>query len=738
MVKRLYFVIINFLFVLYAFSQQDSLVSLQLQEVSVIGKQSVEEEMSAVTAISGKTAERLNVSSMRGMSEISPNFYIPQYGSRMTSSVYVRGLGTRIDQPVVGLNVDGVPILNKNNYDFDISDIDKIEIFRGAQTVLNGRNTMCGQVNIQTLSPWKFQGLRLRAEYGRANSVKASVGYYVRMSEHIATSLTGDIFSTDGFYRNEYNNSLTDKEKSGALRWKALWRASEHFTLSNATSGNISRQDGYPYEYLKNNKIAYNDTCFYSRISFSDGLTLGWSYNDLSLNSVSSVQYLDDNMTLDQDFTPQDYFTLTQKSKEWSLIQDVYAKGKYGDLNWLGGVFGFYKSTDMHAPVTFKDDGISNLIEAKPNQMNPTYPIEWNERKFVLGSEFLNMTKGFAIYQQSRYNYHNWDFEFGLRFDIEWATLIYDSYCDTGYKVWHVLPDGTKTLYRETPLNMKEHGHLSRNFNQILPKLAVGYSFNDAANIYANISKGYKAGGFNSQMFSDVLQQKIMAIMGLTMNYDVDEIVGYKPEKSWNYEVGFSGAFVDGKMNVNGTLFYISCTDQQLTVFPDGLTTGRIMTNAGRTRSFGAETSVNYRMLTNLQFGISYGYTNATFRKYDNGRENLRGKKVPYAPSNTLFVNATYNFLHSIIGSKASIDINARGIGSIYWNEENTVKQPLYVTLGANLLLDWGKFDLKIWGENITSTKYDTFYFVSIGNAFVQRGRPWNAGITLRYTLSMK
>ena len=94
----------------------------------------------AVTEISGSEARRLGIEATKGISTVAPNFYMPDYGSRMTSSIYVRGLGARIDQPVVGLTVDNIPYLNKDNYDFDLADIENIEVLRGAQAVLNGRN----------------------------------------------------------------------------------------------------------------------------------------------------------------------------------------------------------------------------------------------------------------------------------------------------------------------------------------------------------------------------------------------------------------------------------------------------------------------------------------------------------------------------------------------------------------------------------------------------------------------
>lgn len=706
-----------------------------LKEVAIVGqKQSADTDMSAVTTLTQAQLERQNAVSLKGVGLMAPNFYMPAYGSRMTSSIYVRGLGARIDQPAVGLNVDGVPFLNKNNYDFDIFDIGKIEVFRGAQSILNGRNTMCGQVNISTLSPWAYQGVKLMAEYGRANTMKVGAGYYARINDQLASAITAYCYRTDGYFRNEHDNGRLDAEESGNLRWKLSWHPSSRLSVTNAISAGFTRQGGYPYAEYETGRVAYNDTCFYHRFSLADGLTVGWSSKRVVVTSVTSLQYIDDNMTLDQDFTPDSYFVLTQKSKEWALTEDLYAKGRRGAYNWLAGVFGFYKNNDMNAPVTFKDTGISQLIEAHPNQMNPAYPISWDSREFVLGSKFVNRTKGVALYQQSQYRLGNWDFEFGLRWDIEWASLDFDSDCDTGFSTWHVKADGTKELYGHTPLNIHDHGHLSQHFSQLLPKLAVGYNFGDTR-LYVNASKAYKAGGYNSQMFSDVLQQRIMEYMGLTMKYDVADIVSYKPEKSWNCEMGVSGSLLGGKFGYTGTVFYISCTDQQLTTFPDGMTTGRIMTNAGRTRSFGAEATANWQATDRLLFNVSYGYTNATFRKYHNGKENYRGKRLPYAPSNTLFASANYTIPGTVLGAVPSANVSVRGVGEIYWDEANSVRQPFYATLAASLALTHDRWSVRLWAENLTNTKYNTFYFVSIGHAFVQKALPWSAGATVRITI---
>lgn len=708
-----------------------------LKDLEVVGvKQMPVSDLAAVTRITSGAIKRYNIVGLRDISEMAPNFYMPEYGSRMTSSIYVRGLGARMDQPIIGLSVDNVPVMNKDAYDFDVADIESIEILRGAQALLNGRNTMGGQVNIRTISPLSYSGLRAMLSYGRNNTLTASVGWYHKITETIGTSISGLYNMTDGYFRNSFNNAKIDRDRSGSMRWKLCWHPNSWLSLTNAAAGSITRQGGYPYESLKTGKIAYNDTCFYHRTTFSDGLTVAWAGKRVVVTSITTAQYIDDNMTLDQDFLPDDYFTLTQKRHEWTFTEDLFTKGSRGNYDWLGGVFCFSKSGQMDAPVHFYDTGISQLIENHRNEMNPQYPIKWDQRDFVLGSDFKQTSRGFALYHESTYKYNHWTFQAGLRWDSEWVGLNHHSHCNTGYETYEKDDDGKLTPFSHTPLKINDRGRLSNNYMELLPKIAIAY---DLPNVkfYGAFSKAYKSGGYNTQMFSDVLQQRIMQYMGLAMTYDLDEVVSYKPEKSWNYEVGVKTSWLNSRLTADLALFFIDCRNQQLTMFPPGLTTGRIMTNAGQTYSKGVEFSAIFHATNSLTFRTSYGYTNAKFQKFSDTKGNYKGKRLPYAPAQTFFAGANWVLPFEVAGTSPSININVRGAGDIYWNEANTARQPFYAVLGASAAIEKDKWSLRIWGENLTSTHYSTFYFMSIGNEFVQRARPWQAGVTLRLNVGL-
>lgn len=703
-----------------------------LGEVTVTATKGSARMVSAVTHIGAKEADRLEIMTMKGVSELAPNFYIPDYGSRITSSVYVRGIGARIDQPSVGLCVDNVPFLNKDNYDFDLTDIEQIDVLRGPQNTLYGRNTMAGMVTIQTLSPLRYQGVRLMAEGGTGNLWRGSAGVYAKPREDLGMSLVANVNYLGGYFRNVRSGEHADKERGGSLRWKTAWRPTGAWAVDNTAALMLNRQYGYAYRLAETNEINYGDTCFYKRTGVTDGLAVRYTGGRVSVTSMTSFQYLKDNMTLDQDFLPLDYFTLTQKRHEWSVTEDIVVRGDAGQYSWLGGLFGFMRRSNMSAPVTFKEDGIAHLIVGKRNEMNPYYPVEWDSDRFALLSDFLSRNEGIALYHRSEMKLGAWTLGVDLRLDIERARLHYTSRCNDGYTIWD-MTGGEPQVLRHEDMVIDRTGDLHKTYTQLMPKLSATWTPTMSLTLYANVAKGYKAGGYNTQMFSDVLQQAVMEEMGLTAKYDVSKIVAYKPEKSWNYEAGARWHPAQ-TLNIDGALFYIDCRDQQLTTFPDGTTTGRIMTNAGKTRSWGAELSVRWRALQWLALNGAWGFTNATFVEYNNGIRDFSGKRVPYAPANTLFVQAvTTHALGRGLTLEGAVDV--RGVGDIWWDEENTQQQPFYAQLGASVTLSARKWSVALWGENITQTRFDTFSYKSIGNTFFQRGKPARMGVTVRVNI---
>ena len=743
-------------------TQQDSLLTIAsralegrimdpvftLDEVTVSavkqGNEEVEKQPTA-TLIDRKAIERNGVTGIKTASAMVPNLFIPDYGSRMTSSIYIRGIGARIDQPAVGLTIDNIPIMCKENYDLDLMDISRIEVLRGPQSAMYGRNTMGGVINVYTLSPLSYQGTRAIAEGASHGTWRAGVSHYhlfQGIHSDLGLAASASMQGTAGEFANQFNGHKCDWEKQGNARVKLLWTDHLFTIVSNTLSANFSRQGGYPYERVLTGTIAYNDTCFYRRTSVSDALSVQHRIESVDLNTVASYQYLDDNMTLDQDFTPLPYFTLTQARKEHAATLDVIGRSRWqinlsgGNYSWIGGLSAFYRHMTMNAPVDFYDTGIYELIEKNINQAVPSYPVAWDERHFCLGSHFTSPTWGAALYHSSEYTRGRLTLKASLRLDYEHATLNYNSVTHTGYNIMH-----NGEVFAHHPIDIDEHGKMSKHYFTVLPSLTASWDlkqhFSFAHTLHATISRGSKAGGYNTQMFSDVLQQSLMGKMGIGAAYDVNQVVGYKPESAWNFELGIHTR--DMRQRARWTLdlnaFYTLCRDLQLTVFPEGNTTGRMMTNAGRSRNMGVEAALTWTPREQSGLTVTYGYTNAKFVKYNDGKSDYKGNYIPYVPTHTLHARAFNTWEVHSCGewlTGVTLSANVQCAGRIYWNEANSLSQPLYALLGSELTLEGRHYSLELWGRNLTGTQYKTFYFVSMSREFLQRGHGRTLGATLR------
>ena len=714
--------------------------TLYIEEISVTRiKQglNIKGEAISATVFNSKEIEKQRITAIKEASTSVPNFHMPDYGSRITSSIYVRGVGARIDQSVIGLNIDNVPFINKNAFDMQVMDIERMEVLRGPQSTLYGRNTMGGVVNIYSLSPFNYQGVRIGAEYSTGNSYSIRASVYEKFSSKFAASLGLFNTSSDGFYTNVYTGKKCENEDSWGGRAKLQYHPNSKTRIENTFSASYLNQGGYAYKNLATDQISYNDPSNYKRTSINDGLTVYYKGDGWVLSSITGYQYLNDKMTLDQDFTTSSMFTLTQAIQEHSLSEDIVFKSNREDdgYNYLIGVFGFYDHKNMQAPVLFKSEGIENLIYKNVNG-NSQYYNNWDDNSFELESNFNNQTYGAAAYHESSYTSGKFEVNVGLRIDFEKTKLNYHCHTNTGcYGNIKQSNGSINTFYKPVKIDLKDTP--SQYFFELLPKFNVSYKLGskEQSTIFVSASKGYKAGGYNSQMFSDILQQKVMQLFGLSAVYSAEDIISYKPEYSWNYELGSHFENPQNSASTDISFFYIDCRDQQLTVFPDGMVTGRMMTNAGHSRSLGAEFS-GRASIGNYDFNGSYGYANAKFISYNDNKEDFAGKYIPYVPQHTLFASVQYTInLNSSFFDSICINVNTNGAGSIYWNEQNSLSQPFYALLGSEIRFENDKFNVSLWGRNICNKDYNTFYFKSMGNEFVQQARPQTYGITLNINI---
>lgn len=711
-----------------------------------------------VTTLTMKEIEAAALSSPKDLSGLVPGLMIPDYGSSMTSTIYLRGIGSRMENPVIGLYVDDVPVIDKNNYDFSFLDIRRVDMYRGPQGTLYGRNSMLGVLSVETLSPKAWQGIRASLEYGSASAFAARASVYQKnlgvaaMYRHSA-----------GFYTNEYDGRSCDPLDAAALRVRYACKL-KNADVDNILSVSYTDEGGYPYRLWTAGKpenvqakavaggwlspVSYNDKSAYRRLSIMDGFRVNASVHGWRLSSVTSMQMLFDKMVMDQDFTPASMFTLQQRQRQCALTQEVVLKPS-GKVKWWdsqSGVFAFAKHNGMYAPVEFLADGIRTLILDNANSHIPQDfgSLSLKEDKFLIPSDFSLWTINAAVYHESYFTLGRWLLTAGLRLDGEMDSMDYDSRSDIHFKLTRM------PSYLD--LHTEYSGRESNGFVRLLPKVSAVFDASTAKmrrkgvmlKLVASASRGYKSGGFNTQIFSDILQNKMMNGMMDRLGVYLDSAgeteasaTSYKPESCMDYEAGarFSIGGARHVVEALATAYYIDCRNQQITVFPFGNGTGRMMANAGRSRSLGVEMEAMWKW-KGLNVNASASFMNARFAEYYDGREDYSGNRIPYSPSSTLYMRASYRFpVNSRMLSAVMLSADVSRTGSIAWNETGDMSQPAYALLGAEVRCLFKGIDLFIRGDNLTGTDYCTFYFKSVGNSFFQAGKPgrWNAGVAMDF-----
>jgi outer membrane receptor protein involved in Fe transport len=346
--------------------------------------------------------------------------------------------------------------------------------------------------------------------------------------------------------------------------------------------------------------------------------------------------------------------------------------------------------------------------------------------------EYKTPSWNFAAFHESNILLgDNWKLTLGLRFNIDKVKIEYDALA------YMNMTGGTANATATYHLTSHVQDSRSKSYTQLLPKVGLTYTFDEnIGNIYALVSKGYRAGGYNFQMFSDVLQTELNAHQQDAMrgDYDVEhtaadydainETIAYKPEESWNYEIGTHLNMFDGSTHFDLALYFMQIRNQQLSIMEPNSNYGRIMVNAGKSHSCGLEATLRGKAIDNaLDWAVTYAYTRAIFDEYDDYKDNY----VPFVPQHTLSAMVDWHI------GKFTIGANMNGQGKIWWDEANTYAQKFYAVAGAHADYDFGPVLVSLWGRNLTNTHYNTFAVASsaVGGThyFAQRATPIQLGL---------
>ena len=779
---------------------QDSSTTVDIDEVVVIASPKQTNQLrktaTSVSLFSSQDMKSGRIGNLSGLNGLAPSFFVPNYGSRLSSAAYIRGIGSRAGTPAVGLYVDDVPVIDRSEYSLNLLGIDRIDVLRGPQSTLYGVGAMGGIVRMYSRNPFNYQGTDIQVSGATRNeALKLHAMTNQRFSDKLAMSLGGYYETDNGFWRNDSLGRKVGGTDAFGLKLRTMYHPSDRWLLDMGVGYQYSDESGYPYFYGGSigggnldgvGRITANRESSYRRSLLTGSLKAQWTGENFVLSSVTGYQGLRDRMMMDQDFTYLDDYTLEQRQRAHTLSEDLSLRSLPGRRwEWTGGVSTIWENLRTKGPVTFYQDGVDMINTSIASHMptpsititNPRtggqvtqalpMSLAITDESFGVPSAFRTPVLNLAAYWQGTLH----DFlvprlglTLGLRLDYAHQELNYRGGAPVGYRF--AMPSFQLTSDMTTSTSLS--GKTGRDYTTLLPKAALQYDLpEDRGNVYVTVSKGQRAGGYNIQMFSDILSKALQNdMMQGTKDYvdgvltelansrpqlstmftaireavdqhipigtlpDVKATVIYKPETSWNYELGTHLNLIGKTLTLDAALYFMDIRNQQISRFvSSGL--GRIMVNAGRSHSCGIETGLASHLLNDRLFlRAAYSFTHSEFRRYNTGDADYKGNRVPFIPEHTASVLADYTWrmnaglLHSL-----TLGAQATGLGNIYWNEENSARQPFYVTLGAHLTADMGKISVNLWGQNLTNTGYKSFYFESVQRKFYQKGTPFQLGI---------
>lgn len=756
------------------FSQPKEVVRLRQQPLSS-------------TSLESFQMRKLGACDLRDLSLYAPNFVMPNYGSRITSSMYMRGIGSRVNSPAVGVYLDGIPVMSKSSFNLHNYGMARVDVLRGPQGTLYGQNAEGGIVKIYSRDPFVYQGTDVKIGYGSRYYRNVEMARYHRLDSHTALSVAGFYEGQKGAFRNTFTGDRADRYDEAGGKVGVMFRLNAGWTVDCLADYQYVDQNGFPYGKLdlETGKAELPASTFpgvYRRNNLISGMKIGYVGKGYDFNSVTSYQYLKDYMLMDQDYLSEDYMHILQQQLQNSYTQELTLKSNRpvgGFWHWTVGAFFSRQWMKTHAPVFFDEAMTSQIGNAIQRQMYQGIHQAMADRMVAQGMSSamadaaasaaiekaggisMNVSMGapglyhtpqtnLGFFHESTFNLASrWALTLGLRYDYMLASIHYQS---SAFMQMAANVMGTEATYRLTSML---DGRTKDKFEQLLPKFGLVYHLNSlGSNLYALVSKGYRAGGYNIQMFSDILQSELNANRNLAMRGDyaiphtaedyekVRETIAYKPEVSWNYEMGAHLNLFGHALQFDLGVFYMKVRNQQLSVMAGNYGFGRMMVNAGKSHSCGIEASLKGQALNGkLDWMVNYGLTRAVFDEYVDGEGeeavSYKHKRIPYVPMHTWSGMADYRIdmesgcLRSII-----VGANVNMQGKVYWDNANSYAQKIYAVLGAHADVELGKVQVGIWAKNLTNTNYNTF---AVDNAatgrkeyFAQRGFPFQCGGEMR------
>ncbi len=692
---------INLLSVHLAAAQQERMKQVVAQEeyeletITVTAQkreENVHDVPMSVSVFSDIQLEDAGIENTLDLTRFTPNVYMKY--STAGNIIVFRGISA-FDTSIyssAGFYVDDVcyPLHYMHNPDF--FDIERVEVLKGPQGTLYGRNSESGVINIITKQPDNDLRGKIFGEYGNYDTSHGNIGSYRTggnisgpiVRDKLYIGLAGQWEDSDGFMKNEYN----DDNKAGKIdhlngRGTLRWTPTDRWDIT--LIGDIMDDDdgkGY-YRFLTGpsktgrHGIAYDGENYWN--NEGDGQTLRVKYegNVFNLLSLTGRSYYDSERGSDFDCTSAPFGNNIFEFENNLLSEEVRVSSlkNSGPFQWLAGLYGFTEDTDVAFDMQRQNQAMKQI-------RNTEMDID-----------------GYAIFGQGTY------------------TLFDKLHLTAGLRYDHLDLEGEQEFISA---NSMEKYNKGLDYDEVLPKFSLAYDFTHDIMSYASVSKGYLAGGYSYNFATG------------------PENFTYDPEYTWNYEIGVKTSRFDKKLKANLSLFYIDIEDKQVTEYVPGVMGARKITNAAEAHSQGVELELQARPVNGLDLIAGFGYTDtevddwvttefnkgtSQFEQYD-----YTGNDLPNAPQYTYNLGVQYRHQSGFFGRADLL-----GIGDFYFDAKNTLKESAYQIVNLRMGYEGESFDIIFWCKNMFDEEFETMKIHWGGNELGHDGEPRMFGVKMTY-----
>ncbi|GAB3090915.1 TonB-dependent receptor [Aestuariicella hydrocarbonica] len=722
-----------------AYTIEELVVTAQKRE------QSLQEVPIALSAFGSDAVKQLGASDFTGLTSATPGFSVSG-GSGAFPSPYIRGIGSNVtsvgSDPSIGVYIDGVYAARKGGALSDLLDIERVEVLKGPQGTLFGRNSIGGAISIITAKPQNELSGMLGAEVGNYNNraVKGMVNVPL-IDETLLLRASGSVRKRDGWQENTMGGPDGDDRDRASGRVKLAWLPSDTVEVEFSSSWNRTDEVAtYAESVLASAPVsdltpitddekavngnlnpftgmpdAAPNVPIFERTMRSHALNVNWDMtDDLTFTSLTAFRTYETSAA--REYDGSEYFIANNEiSTETNdtLSQEFRLNGISDKADWFVGVSASKETADMRWII-----GLMDFLGA--NGGNPFY-----EDSFVTAE-----TESYAIYGD--YTWHATDklnITLGARYSYDDKSINYDNPLQVngaaglgGYGI--IMPIPGQFLDADGNPNNTQ---LSDNWSDFSPRVVVDYFVGDDAMVYASLTRGYKSGGFNT--YPSVVQDFTSANFLMVLPEALESV---DPETTVNLELGVKSSWMDERLVVNASVFAMEYDDLQVQVV-NGQTVQ--LANAGKAISKGVETDVQFHVTPNLKLMLNAAWMDAEYDEFERGGIDYAGTPLRFSPKWTGSLGVDY--------SRPIADLGELRMFANYSYKDShllseTYEEGSYSLLNARVTFysEGGAWEASLFGNNLTDESY-LFNYVetvaSFGFTSANRNEPRTYGAEFTY-----